>query len=1513
MIIARFSRLKDHRASASAILPLLLLVSTLLSAADRPWTEVPPSQWKGNTKVDVAGLKACAAAIAFPTKDAAPLIAVAPASVPVASGLYELRLTLRPSHVANIVAFHSGVRVKVADTTAAEFRGQFFSRQHQPEVRTTCLVHSQGGPLRIVVEAFTDAKACEKFFTAAGLKAGGPKLPSGLDAKEATELDTELELKLAPEKAVYYVLDRIELRAVSTSGHVSKLEINKIRYAPGETLKGTATLADVGGKGGDGVLNLYLEHGVAERTKIKSLPVKLAGTSQTVPFEIPLPKEELGYALVAEFVSAGSAGLRAGDADRSEAAEFFNIAADFNRVAIFGGYGGQSGTTRSEQAMQDAARSARAEYCNACEMFAWAEEDMVGMSPESDYWFSGQTCYHMNKQGMQQLIRIAHDHGIAMVSYGKFVMSGYIGWKTAYDFPNDHKSQYCYPVGMWEGINSVTLDRFRNKEFVPYADRPHIEGNRFDVWWQDFLPINPDATPRMSRIAAEAAIRSIDMFGWDGIRWDGQMRGGGPCGGSGGDFSLEASRRTQTLVRYFKEIVASKHPNFRHGYNYLLIQDKPSYDWAFEDYELDELCRGGGLLMNESIGNASAGRTFENIAQNLQVEGDLCRERGGYFLGISYAKSPRDLLIEGALWSAAGARYYGGVSKCFEAKRYCTRFSQYSFDERLRRLTTPEKVLAPQAETSLWWQPFVYETPLENGERQLVVNLLNIPRTARRPKDENAPPEWEMPAGSAPTTFALTLPNGLRAAAVNLIDPCTLAVTPVALKDNRFEVPPVPIWSVAVIDLAVEANAPSLASLFGPPKTFGVPRPNLKTERKTELVLDIKKDVYEVNKDMSALAPDNSGKQQEEQAALDALPWEERNARILKLREQNTREKMTENWWKGGSLPEDLKLQQRKFDFGNLAPIRNGRVDIFHARGAMDYRLRVPTAVAALDRFSFHDSPLMGGFRAGGGHWLLDGVPWLRYPEFDILVFTGIPHCAIGAENSYALVEYVKAGGAALFTGGEYAFGKGGYNYTVLERELLPVLCVENVDTRYSQTPLPLEAGPDFGELNAKVDFAAKPSFWVWNQVGLKVAQAVQPADAKVKVFLKSGDRPILVGWQVAKGRVACFLVDHRGKSEKDVTAFFDWPDWPVLLRSVLTWLAPDALSTQNAAAPALSAAEAKKILDQLEGDNMEDAAAGLEKDAPSSRPKSGDSLKKRVALIQRAIQCGSKEIAGPLAEQLATCGALPQDLSWSIIDFLRAQKPANLAEIARRCLASKESPVRGSGAQLLALMGDADFAKEITAPAGVLETNPQGYARDLVLALVQYAKPDLVEEGRKRVQAWNAREHDVMQKWTGGKGFSLAAPEHPCLDAEALFQRVAWLAYLTRHDPKTFGAQFARQWVMTAQYQDYCDRSARNLYSDHMTAADRKRAEIKGQEWQRFRAYFGRLRELTRSDAEALVKQSPELAAEGFCQAHFTLEFRTCMNLLGSFDRAATAGILEKLKKAENADLSEFAGVRAK
>jgi len=1475
---------------ALVILVLVPLACLQGRGAEAAWTEIPPAQWKGTLDAEVPALKRGAAVVvALPIQDAQPLTAATADAQP--PGLYELRLTLRPSHVAGAIAFSAGLRIKSGDVVVSELPGYFFARTHEPETRTLQVVQARAVPLAIGIEAFADATIAEAVWTAAMLNKGGPQLAGGVsDLMDGDKGgDFELELSLTPEKAVYYLVDKIEYRPLSRSGRVTRVEIDKVLYKPGDTLKGSALVVDVGGKGGAGTLNLYLEHGVKDRVKVKAVPVTLTAKPVRVAFDLPLPREEFGHALVAEYVSADGT-------DRHEAAAYFNIAENPYRVAIFSiNAGGDDVQGIDDDALRRWIEGLRRSYANVVEWFAWAEEDMVEMSSETEHWFSGQTCYAKSREALRRKIGLLHENGLAAVTYGKFHMSGYLGWRTAWDYPLDHGAQWHYPIGMNSRTDVPVLDRFRNKEFQ-LENGPQVAGpNPFRTSWQSFLPISPDPEPWPVRMAADEMVRSIEMFGWDGVRWDGHPRafGWGTSGeGRDGKYSQDVQRRTQALVRYFKDIVATRYPGFRHGYNYFLPNPaKPNYDWAVEDYELDELCRDGGLLMNESIGNAIPG-PFSLIARHLQAESDLCRERGGHYLGVQFGNGPRDALVEFALWAAAGAHPYSASEM---TGPYLTRYSQYCFDERLRRLAAPEQVLAPTKGTPLWWQPFVYETPMHKGKRQLVVNFLNLPLQEKRNSRVNPKVSFVMNPGTDPVTFALTLPPGFRATAAHVINPWSLDVEPMPLADNFFEVPSIGIWRVGVIDIESAQDAPALASTYGPPVTFGKVRQDVE-KRFPEVRLGPAKSIDAVNREIAVVSSWLSRRPTDEQLSLDALPWAERNEKILEIRDKNPPEVFIDTWWKGARLPDDLKLKDDRPVFGDLTPRRNGRLDIFHGRGALDERLRLFEGLAELDRFSAHDAPLVGAVTSSPGMGLVNNVPWRRFPEFDVILFTGIPHCAIGVENSYALVDYVRAGGAAFFTGGEYAFGKGGYMHTILDRELLPVWSCERVDTRYSETPLPFEPGPDFADLDVAVDFASRPSFWVWNQVVVKDAPGV-------KVFLKSGNRPVLVGWQIGQGRAVCLLVDHRGKSENGVTAFFDWADWPELLRAVITWLAPDATKTIAQETDLLSAAEEMKLLRQLEGDAMEDALLDAIETAGSgsisninglreptfAKDITGDELDERIKAIGRLLKANSPGVTVALADQLGSVAVLPQQTRFAVLDVIRRAPPMNLATVAQKCLAGRDAAIRDNGLQLLAILGDDAFAKELhdPSPSGVIETNPNDRDRALALGVAMYPKSDLVAEGVRRVRAWNEQAQNTKMAYTGGVEFSLAAPEAPCLDAESLLQRVAWLGYLARHDAAAWGAQFVREWTLTAQYQEYCDRSAAGLWQEGMSAAAGARASAKSADWQRMRELFARVRELTRPDVDGMIASRPAVVAEGLARVRFLSEVRLAVNLLGEHGTA--------------------------
>ncbi|NQT20448.1 MAG: hypothetical protein HQ592_12130 [Planctomycetes bacterium] len=714
--------------------------------------------------------------------------------------------------------------------------------------------------------------------------------------------------------------------------------------------------------------------------------------------------------------------------------------------------------------------------------------------------------------------------------------------------------------------------------------------------------------------------------------------------------------------------------------------------------------------------------------------------------------------------------------------------------------------------------------------------------------------------------------------------------------------------------------ASPLAAEWGPPPTLGVPRDGLEVERRDIPPLDINRDPADNNRLLAEQFPKWEKNWWREHTGIASKSPQERDATLRERKDPLKH--FLEDYPYGLKLPDDLKLKDVPPAFGDLTPERNGRMDIFYARGALDHKLRLYEAFAHLPRARISEARFSCSF-GPNGYRLSDNVTPQTMPGHDVLVYVDIPHPAIGVNQCYAMLDYVKGGGAILFFGGEYAFGKGRYAYTVLDRELLPVDSA-SLDNRYAPEPLPLEPGPDFHELGVDIDFADRPVFWAWNQVALREG-------ADVKVLLKSGNRPILVGRQLGQGRVACFMAMHRGVSGDGTTAFFEWAEWPRLTAAVLRWLAPAAAAVRPRGA-LVTPDEIASLRDQLEGDLMED----LLDEAMAAEPDllggadvgpggasggadvaelAGPALKERARVLRRVLRGDGPEISTLLARQLAAVANLPPRLRFDMLEFIRRNPSPAAAEAARKCLRARDPAVKASGYQLLALAGDGSLRRHLESPAPALELRPADRFRALALAVALYEKDDLVDLGRTRIASWNAAEASARDTYTDGKGFSMAAPEIPCLDSEGLFARVAWLGYMVQSEPEAYARQFAREWAMLAQYRDLCDRTSVNLWfgisQSPSTPAERQRVKQRTEELAAFRDLLAWLERITEPQLAAILRSHPQQTAEGFARARFLQEAKQVINALAAIPPQETRTHLEILQQARLPLLRAFATAR--
>jgi hypothetical protein len=376
-----------------------------------------------------------------------------------------------------------------------------------------------------------------------------------------------------------------------------------------------------------------------------------------------------------------------------------------------------------------------------------------------------------------------------------------------------------------------------------------------------------------------------------------------------------------------------------------------------------------------------------------------------------------------------------------------------------------------------------------------------------------------------------------------------------------------------------------------------------------------------------------------------------------------------------------------------------------------------------------------------------------------------------------------------------------------------------------------------------------------------------------------------------------------------------------------MRWLAPDAKTTspgkseQSAAKAALAKLKQLGEKDELEGfdeiEEEEDADIGIGglTSVNAGTELKPEELKNRLTVIGDALKGSGPDYAAALAAQLVTVGNLPLWQRMQILLMLRREHHANAALLGRNALKSQSAALHGSGYALLALAGDKSFPKMVASPPPVqveTVTERNGRFHDLALAVTLYTKPDLLAEGKRRIEALNRKESQLTAAYAKVCAEDSAMMENaPCLDADGIFERLAWLAYVSRYDRKAYSAVFLREWLKVGVYQLYCKLTASYLIGQNKYEGARARS-VRAQ-WMNLGERFQSLQNVTRPDVEAFLVASPSEAGAVFAKARYTQERQTIINLLGDRPRDASAQILKVLVAADHPDLAGFAKSRRK
>lgn len=175
----------------------------------------------------------------------------------------------------------------------------------------------------------------------------------------------------------------------------------------------------------------------------------------------------------------------------------------------------------------------------------------------------------------------------------------------------------------------------------------------------------------------------------------------------------------------------------------------------------------------------------------------------------------------------------------------------------------------------------------------------------------------------------------------------------------------------------------------------------------------------------------------------------------------------------------------------------------------------------------------------------LDGFPntWQQLSSHNLVILANIDAPALQARGRALLEEYVKNGGGLLILGGPFAFQRGGYRHTALDR-MLP--CDLVGDNRLKADNLiwkPTDEAAKWFPKNLKWELSPRAFYY----------HPMRPRPTST-VLVEADGHPVVAVIPYGKGRVGVVAATVEGDPQEQL-AFWEWGDLPRLLAAVSSWV----------------------------------------------------------------------------------------------------------------------------------------------------------------------------------------------------------------------------------------------------------------------------------------------------------------------------------------------------------------------
>ena len=430
----------------------------------------------------------------------------------------------------------------------------------------------------------------------------------------------------------------------------------------------------------------------------------------------------------------------------------------------------------------------RDDYYNCFEHFFWAQDDFLGMVPTEPVWWSGHTRYRESVVAIKLLIDQSHANGIKAITYAKRLGNGVRGVEAV----------RRHPEWVWQDGGTLSLGR--------HVKQIHDWDSSNQAGSANYVQINYNMNdPAVVEVGIKSLSDSATFFGWDAARWDGNFDVMSQVYDLEGKLVEkltpdQVDARSAANMRHSKDEITKAHPQFRYGYNWM--QGNWQEMMATNPRESTELCRGGGLIMNELIrGSAGVQSPFHRwdvFGPTLADDTEAVKKLGGYYGPIfDFANTPDGKYANAFAYAAGAHPYYHHLWGAF-----VTRNSAFIWDNALTRMHTPENAVLVSA--GIWWRNWVFERPVDDTHRQLIIHLINPPAhptvgASLKPEDM-PPPLKDVKVQILPALLEGWTP--VRATCLSP-EPALRETLPLAAVAGVYNctVPEVDLWTILVVDM----------------------------------------------------------------------------------------------------------------------------------------------------------------------------------------------------------------------------------------------------------------------------------------------------------------------------------------------------------------------------------------------------------------------------------------------------------------------------------------------------------------------------------------------------------------------------------------------------------------------------------------------------------------------------------------------------------------------------------------